>query len=61
MAVPRRRHSKARVRRARTHKKLAASVLITCEQCGASKVSHRVCPTCGTYKGRTYRVTVTKA
>jgi ribosomal protein L32 len=25
-----------------------------CRQCRQPKVRHRVCPTCGTYRGRTY-------
>jgi large subunit ribosomal protein L32 len=24
----------------------------TCPQCNSPKLAHRVCPTCGTYKGR---------
>ncbi len=23
---------------------------VPCEQCGAPKIRHRVCPSCGTYK-----------
>ena len=59
MPVPRRRHCKGRRDRARTHKKLHASQLAKCADCGAPKALHRVCPACGSYKGRTYRATVT--
>lgn len=58
MAVPRRRHSRARRDRARTHKKLVARVLVTCADCGAPKASHRICPACGKYKGVSYKTVV---
>ena len=58
MPVPRRRHSKARRDRARTHKKLTAIQLVKCGQCGSMKPRHRICPECGTYAGRAYKTIV---
>jgi large subunit ribosomal protein L32 len=52
MALPKRRHSKARGRRRRTHWKLKSLSLIPCPQCKQPKLSHRVCPVCGYYDGR---------
>lgn len=53
MAVPKRKHSKARrdKRRASTWK-LDAPTLITCSQCGELMARHRVCKSCGYLKGR---------
>ncbi|MCF8564402.1 50S ribosomal protein L32 [Alicyclobacillus tolerans] len=53
MAVPQHRTSKTRKRMRRTHFKLEAPGLVKCPQCGEFKLSHRVCPNCGSYKGRT--------
>jgi large subunit ribosomal protein L32 len=52
MAVPKRKTSKSRVRtRRRAHKgKIMAAK--KCPQCGAAQLPHRVCPSCGYYKGR---------
>jgi len=34
-------------------KKLANTTnVVKCSNCGADKLSHRVCPSCGYYKGR---------
>jgi large subunit ribosomal protein L32 len=52
MAVPKRRTSKARKRKRRTHYKLARPNLDRCVQCGAPKLGHRVCDRCGSYAGR---------
>jgi len=52
MPLPKRRHSKSRSRKRRTHWKLTASALSACPQCGEMKIPHRVCPTCGYYKGK---------
>ena len=53
MAVPKRKHSKARRDKRRNNVwKIEAPVLIKCEQCGAWKRPHRVCDSCGTYRGR---------
>ena len=58
MAVPRKKLSKAR--RNRRHgtwqrvnlKRLAKYVTGKCSNCGYEKLSHRVCPECGFYKGK---------
>ncbi len=52
MPNPRRRHSRARGRRRRTHWKLSATQLGECPKCKAPKVAHRVCVSCGYYDGR---------
>ncbi|AZO95333.1 50S ribosomal protein L32 [Iocasia frigidifontis] len=52
MAVPKRRTSKSRKRKRRTHWKLNAPNLVECPQCHELKLSHRVCPECGYYKGK---------
>lgn len=52
MAVPKRKTSKARRDKRRTHKKTPAPNLTTCPQCGELMLPHHVCEECGTYKGR---------
>jgi len=52
MALPPRRHSKARGRKRRTHQKLEVPNLIPCPKCKQLKLSHRVCPFCGFYRGK---------
>ncbi|MBS3948080.1 MAG: 50S ribosomal protein L32 [Dethiobacter sp.] len=52
MAVPKRRTSKARKLKRRTHWKLTVPGLISCPQCHEPKLPHRVCVHCGHYKGR---------
>ncbi len=52
MPNPRRRHSKARGRRRRTHWKLNTQGLMQCPQCKAPKLPHRLCQACGYYDGR---------
>ncbi|MGL4662573.1 MAG: 50S ribosomal protein L32 [Culicoidibacterales bacterium] len=52
MAVPFRRTSKTVKRKRRTHFKLAMPGMTTCPNCESTMVSHRACPTCGFYKGR---------
>lgn len=51
MAVPKKRTSKQRKRKRRTHHKMSVANLQSCPNCGDPKLPHRVCPTCGTYKG----------
>ena len=52
MAVPKRRttRSKRDMRRA-NHDKVTAPNIVPCSNCGEPSVPHRVCPSCGHYKG----------
>ena len=53
MAVPKRKHSKARKNKRRSNVwKLEQPAFSKCTQCGELKLPHRVCPNCGYYKGR---------
>ena len=52
MALPKRRHSKARRNKKRTHQTVAAPAVTTCGKCGASVLPHNACGECGYYKGR---------
>lgn len=52
MAVPKNKTSKARRDKRRANWKLTAPELVECPQCHALKMPHRVCPTCGYYKGK---------
>ena len=51
MAVPKRRHSHTRGKKRRTHWKLASPGLTNCAHCGAPRLPHRICASCGFYKG----------
>ncbi|MBS1787666.1 MAG: 50S ribosomal protein L32 [Acidobacteria bacterium] len=53
MPNPKRRHSKSRSRKRRTHDALSRVQLSNCPNCGNKKLPHRVCPRCGFYGGRT--------
>lgn len=52
MAVPKRKSSKARARKRRTHYKLESPNLVRCPQCHTLKAQHQVCKECGYYKGK---------
>jgi len=52
MPLPKRRHSKARGRKRRTHWKLSAPQLSECSNCGENKLPHHVCPHCGHYNDK---------
>ena len=53
MAVPKGKVSKARRDKRRSSVwKLAAPGLVACPKCGALHLPHRMCPECGSYKGR---------
>ena len=58
MPNPRRRHSKQRRDKRRTHYKAVATAVSACPQCGAAKVPHRACGDCGYYNGRKILVKV---
>ncbi|MCX6144546.1 MAG: 50S ribosomal protein L32 [Ignavibacteriales bacterium] len=52
MPNPKRRHSKARGRKRRTHYKASAPSTAECPNCHEQKLQHRACPNCGYYDGR---------
>jgi large subunit ribosomal protein L32 len=52
MPNPKRKHSKQRRDKRRTHDKAVAPTLSTCQNCGSAIQYHRVCPECGYYKGK---------
>lgn len=52
MAHPKRRHSKTRRDKRRTHYKATLPTLSTCSNCNATVQYHRVCPECGYYRGK---------
>ena len=52
MAVPKRRTSKQRKRKRRTHYKADATANQACPRCGDPRRPHRVCANCGYYGDR---------
>lgn len=52
LALPKRKVSRARRDKRRTHDALEAPATSECPQCHRPKQPHRVCPHCGMYKGR---------
>jgi len=52
MPLPKRKFSKSRRDKRRTHWKLETPQVSRCPQCGEFKLPHRICPHCGYYKGR---------
>ncbi|MDP3878911.1 MAG: 50S ribosomal protein L32 [Dehalococcoidales bacterium] len=51
-ALPKRKYAKARQGERRGHLKLSPPSLTSCPQCHSPRLSHHVCPVCGTYDGR---------
>ncbi len=51
-ALPKRKLSKGRTARRRSHLALKPVHLVPCKQCRAMHRPHHVCPACGTYDGR---------
>lgn len=51
MAVPKRRTSKSKKLKRRTHQKLILPNLSECSNCGEMRKNHHVCPSCGFYGG----------
>jgi large subunit ribosomal protein L32 len=52
MAVPKRRMSKMKGRKRRTHYVALTPTVSVCNQCGAPTRPHFACPVCGVYRGR---------
>ncbi|MBN1114293.1 MAG: 50S ribosomal protein L32 [Oligoflexia bacterium] len=52
MPVPKKKTSKSRRDTRRAHHALEKTGTIICSKCGERKILHRVCSSCGTYRGR---------
>lgn len=52
MAHPKRKTSKTRRDKRRTHYKAVAPTVSTCSNCGSPVLYHRVCGECGHYRGK---------
>ena len=52
MAVPKQKQSHARTSKRRSQHKISPPRLQSCPQCHSPVLPHRVCPTCGHYRGR---------
>ncbi|MGH7494066.1 MAG: 50S ribosomal protein L32 [bacterium] len=52
MPNPKRRHTRTRRDKRRTHWKLTALNVVSCSHCHQPKLPHRVCPNCGYYADR---------
>ena len=50
--LPKRKISKGRRNRRRAHDAIGVPKLVECANCHAKILPHRVCPSCGQYKGR---------
>lgn len=52
MANPKHRHTRTRRAKRRSHDALTANALQNCANCHEPKMSHRICPHCGHYRGK---------
>lgn len=52
MAVPKKKTSKSKARKRRTHYKIKPEVTIDCPKCGEKMRPHFACPHCGYYRGK---------
>ncbi|MDA8162998.1 MAG: 50S ribosomal protein L32 [Desulfobacteraceae bacterium] len=54
MGIPKTKPSRARRGSRRSHDSLSIPNLSACPQCTEPKMPHRICPQCGTYKGKVF-------
>ncbi len=52
MALPKKKTSKSRQGKRRSHSGLSVPAMDACPHCHSPKLSHRVCPNCGWYGDR---------
>jgi len=52
LAVPKKKTTKSKRDKRRTHDKLKVLSIVECPQCHSKKIAHRVCPNCGYYDNR---------
>lgn len=55
MALPKRKQSRSKSRKRRTHYRSPTPGVSLCRNCGEVTPPHRACPSCGYYKGRTFK------
>jgi len=53
MAVPKQKQSHSRTTKRRSTHKVSAAATNACPKCHSPRLPHRVCPVCGSYRGRT--------
>ena len=51
--LPKRKQSRGRTRRRRSHDALTRTHLVECPSCHSPRLPHRVCLSCGSYRGET--------
>ena len=51
--LPKRKISRTRRNKRRTHDSISLKHLVPCEDCGEYHLAHHVCPKCGSYNGET--------
>ncbi len=56
MAVPKRKMSKSKLRSRKASHKKAYAAAKPCPQCGSPQIPHRVCGSCGYYRGRQIKI-----
>jgi large subunit ribosomal protein L32 len=52
MPLPKRRFSRSRTLKKRTHKKLPGILFSLCSHCHSQKLPHQICPVCGYYNDK---------
>jgi len=52
MANPTHRHTRSRRDKRRANWKLSMPNVVLCPECQEPTLSHRMCPSCGTYRGK---------
>ncbi|HXE72944.1 MAG TPA: 50S ribosomal protein L32 [Candidatus Nitrosotenuis sp.] len=52
MANPKYKTPRSKTRKRRSHLRLEVPNVVECPHCHEPKLPHRVCPSCGQYKGR---------
>ncbi|MBT1166448.1 50S ribosomal protein L32 [Bifidobacterium simiarum] len=55
MALPKYKTSRANTHTRRSAWKTTAAQTAVCKNCGEPVLAHQACPSCGSYRGRTYR------
>ena len=50
MAVPKKKTSRMKRDKRRTHKRASAPTALVCTRCGEPRLAHRACPKCGFYR-----------